>query len=130
MLLQAISPILDRQTNAFELLNKCYNLLEYDLLLGQVQWIERAHFRQQGVELRAVFAGKFALDRRGKIPTGRLGVEVLLRDQFLGLLLLDAPGVHIKGFDHTVLVAQVVEVGLVDEVDHQALFCAVAETGS
>ena len=51
----------DLPADALELLHKCGDFLEHALLFSQVLRIERTHFGQNGIQLRATVAGKFTL---------------------------------------------------------------------
>ena len=57
-------------------------------------------------------------------------MEALGLDDLRSLALLLCPGKSEKGFNHTRLVTKLIQIGLIDEVNHQTLFGAVTQTGA
>ena len=107
-------------TNTFEFFDKSRNFPEHALFLGQVLRIERAHLGQNGIQFGACLAGKFPFQRIGDVAFGRLGIQALVADQLLGLALLFCLGKGEEGINHAGLVADLVQIGLIDKVDQQA----------
>src|SRR5690606_41717958 len=104
--------------------------LEHISFFGQVLWIEWAHFWKDRVQLCAIFARIFALDRRRNVALGGIRVQFFIDYQFFRFPALLGLCEGKKSLNHPGLVPQFVKVCLIDEVDDEAFFRAVADTGA
>ena len=116
--------------DAFEFFDEVGDFGEDAVFFGEVLRVEGAHFREYRVEFGAIVAGKFALERDGKVALGEFWVEVFGFDERCRFVLLPLLGELEEGIDDAGGVGELIEVGLVDEVDHQAFFGAIVDAGA
>ena len=110
---RAIGSLSDLPTHTFELLHKRSDFLKHVLLFGQILRVQRTHLGQNGIEFSAIFTGKLPLECGGDVVPCCLRIQVLGRYKLLRLMLLLRLGKAEEGVNHTGLVTQLVQIGLV-----------------